>query len=294
MNCEQFTGWLKKKSQPFSFRVPEKPLVMAVLNVTADSFSDGGAFLSTDNALVQARTLIAQGADIIDIGGESSRPGAIPIPLQMELDRVIPVIEQIRKEFDVCISIDTYKPEVMNAAVHAGANIINDIYALRQEGALTMASQLGVPVCLMHMQGRPLDMQSNPHYPNGVVSDIMSFFQERITTCTAAGIDRQHLILDPGFGFGKLVKDNLEFTYHLELFKEFNLPLLLGVSRKSTIGAVLGKEANNRLMGSIALTVYAALKGVHIIRTHDVAETKDALEMINALCTAGIADEQQR
>jgi len=283
VNTEEFLGWLDNKNQPFLIPSSEKPLIMGVLNVTPDSFSDGGCFLSSDKASEHALTLIEQGADILDVGGESSRPGSLPVSVDVELSRVIPVIEQIRKQSDVCISIDTYKPEVMCAAVHAGANIINDIYALRTKNALTMAAQLDVPICLMHMQGTPSKMQQNPQYSDGVVNDVTAFFKERVNACLQEGIIKERLILDPGFGFGKSVRDNLEVSTNLDKFQEFGIPILLGVSRKSTIGALLNKEIHNRLIGSIALTVYAALKGVSIIRTHDVAETNQALQMIAAL-----------
>jgi dihydropteroate synthase len=283
----QFIDWLEDKNQSEVHTVFEKPLIMGVLNVTSDSFFDGGRFLSMDRACEHAFHLISQGADIIDIGGESTKPGAIPVPLDLELSRVIPIIEQIRNHSDICISIDTYKPETMEAAIHAGANIINDIYALRQKEALAMAAKLGVPVCLMHMQGHPHNMQQNPQYPNGVMEGLMQFFAERIHACENAGIDRKRLILDPGFGFGKSVKNNLQIIYNLVQLKHFNLPLLLGVSRKSTIGAVLEKDVNDRLIGSISMAVYAALNGVGILRTHDVNETSQALQMINAICQAG-------
>ena len=287
MRFTQFIDWLEDKNQSEVHTVFEKPLIMGVLNVTSDSFFDGGRFLSMDRACEHAFHLISQGADIIDIGGESTKPGAIPVPLDLELSRVIPIIEQIRNHSDICISIDTYKPETMEAAIHAGANIINDIYALRQKEALAMAAKLGVPVCLMHMQGHPHNMQQNPQYPNGVMEGLMQFFAERIHACENAGIDRKRLILDPGFGFGKSVKNNLQIIYNLVQLKHFNLPLLLGVSRKSTIGAVLEKDVNDRLIGSISMAVYAALNGVGILRTHDVNETSQALQMINAICQAG-------
>jgi dihydropteroate synthase len=283
---DQFADWLERKSQPITHTTFEKPLIMGVLNITSDSFFDGGKFISMDRACEHAFNLITQGVDIIDIGGESTKPGAVQVPLEIELNRVIPVIEQIRLHSDICISIDTYKPEAMEAAVYAGANIINDIYALRKDGALAMAAKLAVPVCLMHMQGQPHSMQKNPKYPNGVMTELMPFFVERINACDIAGIDKKHLILDPGFGFGKLVKDNLNLIYNLDKLKHFNLPILLGVSRKSTIGAVLDKEVSDRLIGSISIAVYAALKGVGILRTHDVNETNQALVMIDAICQA--------
>ena len=260
---------------------------MGVLNVTSDSFFDGGKYLSMDRACEHAFNLIAQGVDIIDIGGESTKPGAVKVPLEIELERIIPVIKQIRLHSDICISIDTYKPEAMTAAVDAGANIINDIYALRTEGALTTAAKLGVPVCLMHMQGQPHNMQENPQYPQGMMVELTHFFTERINACEKAGINKNLLILDPGFGFGKLVKNNLNFLYNLDDLKNFNLPVLLGVSRKSTIGAVLDQDVSARLIGSISIAVYAALKGVGILRTHDVNETNQALMMIDAIYQAG-------
>lgn len=256
---------------------------MGVLNVTSDSFSDGGKYLSLDRACEHAYNLIAHGADIIDIGGESTKPGAVAVPLDIELARVIPVIEQIRKHSEICISIDTYKPEVMKAAVVAGANIINDVYALRNEGAEAAAAELGVPVCLMHMKGNPLNMQENPQYPEGVISEIMHFFRERIASCNAAGINLNRIIIDPGFGFGKLVNNNLQLIHKLDEFAEFNLPVLLGVSRKNTIGKVLNQETHQRLIGSITLAIYAALKGVGILRTHDVDEMRQALLMLDAI-----------
>jgi len=259
---------------------------MGVVNVTPDSFSDGGKFLSMDRACEQAFHLISQGADLIDIGGESTKPGSVAVPVDIELNRVIPVIEQIRRNSDICISIDTGKPEVMEAAVGAGANIINDIYALRAEGALAMAAKLDVPVCLMHMQGEPHNMQDNPYYPNGVLAAVMQFFAERVAECERVGINKKQLILDPGFGFGKQVQDNLHLVNKLEKFATLELPLLLGVSRKSTIGAVLGKDVNDRLIGGIALAIYAALKGVGIIRTHDVDETRQALHMTDSIYQA--------
>lgn len=283
MNPTQFLDWLERKAQCISDPILEKPLIMGVVNVTPDSFSDGGLFASTEKACKHALHLIAQGADLIDIGGESTKPGAVQIPLEIELARVIPVIHAIRQHSDCCISIDTYKPEVMSAAVNAGANMINDVYALRKEGALAMAGQLSVPVCLMHMQGNPQDMQDNPQYPQGIIHEMNQFFEERINACHSVGIDNNKLILDPGFGFGKQTKDNLYIINQLDYFKKFNQPILLGVSRKSTIGTLLNKEVNQRLVGSIALTVYAALKGMGIIRTHDVDETNQALRLIDTI-----------
>ncbi|MFI4918227.1 MAG: dihydropteroate synthase [Legionellales bacterium] len=283
MSPEQFLSWMEAKSKPALQAIAEKPLIMGIVNVTADSFSDGGRFLSLKNACTQVVTLIEQGADLIDIGGESTKPGAIKVPLEIELARVIPVIEHLRKSSDIAVSIDTYKPEVMNAAVNAGANIINDVYALRSAGALAMAAKLAVPVCLMHMQGEPQNMQINPRYPHGVIAEVTQFFMERIAACKGMGISKSNLILDPGFGFGKRAQHNLQLMKQVNVFRQFNLPVLLGVSRKSTIGDILGLNIDQRLMGSIALAVYAMLHGVNIIRTHDVEQTNQALKMTDAI-----------
>ncbi|MGC1183021.1 dihydropteroate synthase [Legionella sp.] len=286
MNSIQFKSWLTQRGQLSLNCHFEKPLIMGILNVTPDSFSDGGKFFAMERACEHGFHLITQGADLIDVGGQSSKPGAKAVPTEVELDRVIPVIKHLRANSDICISIDTDKPEVMEAAVDAGANVINDINALEKQGALAMAAKLAVPVCLMHMQGEPQTMQQNPHYSEGVLNEVMKFFVTRIETCLHAGIDKKNLILDPGFGFGKRVEDNLCLVNKLDFFSTLKLPLLLGVSRKSTIGAVLNKEVNDRLIGGIALAVYAALKGVGIIRTHDVDETNQALTLIERVCQA--------
>lgn len=282
MNAEQFEDWLSayQSSSPSLFK---KPLIMGVLNVTTDSFSDGGAFLTLEHACAHAHRLIQQGVDIIDIGGESTKPGALPVPLDVELQRVLPLIKKLRKHSEVCISIDTYKPEVMAAAVEAGANLINDVYALRQDNALKMAAQLSVPVCLMHMQGQPQSMQNNPHYVTPVIDAVTQFFHERIHACNTAGIPTSRLLLDPGFGFGKDMSHNMSLLGQLDKLQQFARPLLLGVSRKNTLGLVLNKKVNERLLGGIAIAVYAALKGVSMLRTHDVDETAQALNMIAAI-----------
>jgi dihydropteroate synthase len=286
VNAKQFMGWLERQGQLSLDNFPEKPLIMGIVNVTPDSFSDGGKFLSMDRACERAFQLMTQGADLIDVGGQSTRPGAQPVSVDVELRRVIPVIEQIRVNSDICISIDTNKSEVMEAAVRAGADMINDVCALRSDGALAMAAKLAVPICLMHMQGNPHNMQEQPYYPHGVLEEVTQFFEERIAECEGAGIDSTHLILDPGFGFGKRVQENLLMVQKLNCFLAFKKPLLLGVSRKSTIGVVLAKEVGDRLIGSIAVAVYAALNGVGIIRTHDVDETNQALQMLNMICQA--------
>lgn len=261
----------------------QKPLLMGIVNLTADSFYSGGRSLKTEQALEHAETLIKAGADIIDIGGESTRPGAQAVSVDEELMRILPVISELRHRSDIPISIDTYKPAVMSAAVANGASIINDIKALREPNALTVAASLKVPICLMHMQGEPQTMQINPYYESDVLDDINTFFTGRIEACLQAGIARDLLILDPGFGYGKTIQHNLRIVKQLSVFKQHNLPLLLGFSRKSTIGAILKCNVENRLMGGLALSVFTALQGVSILRTHDVAETKAALDMLAAI-----------
>ncbi len=257
------------------------PCVMGIVNVTPDSFSDGGKFLEVNAAIEQGLVHAAEGAAIIDVGGESTRPGADDVSVQAELDRVIPVIEGIHKHSDVSISIDTSKPDVMQAAVQAGATMINDVRALQQRGALDTAAQCQVPICLMHMQGQPRSMQQKPHYDH-LINDLLKFFQERISACQAAGIDKQAILLDPGFGFGKTVKHNLQLIKHLSEFVALGYPVLISVSRKSTIGTVLDKPVEQRLAGSLALAVMAVEQGAQIVRTHDVAATVDAIRMTQA------------
>ena len=260
-----------------------RTLVMGVLNVTPDSFSDGGRWLGRDAALAHARAMIEAGADLIDIGGESTRPGAEPVPEQEELDRVMPVLEALTAEFEVPVSVDTCKPGVMRAAIAAGASMINDVRALRAEGALEAVREAPVLLCLMHMQGEPRTMQDDPRYDD-VVSDLLAFFRERITTCEAAGIDTGRLLVDPGFGFGKTLAHNLELLRRLEAFHSLGLPLLAGLSRKRMIGAMLdGAPVEARLQGSVAAALIAALKGARIVRVHDVRETVEALRIADAV-----------
>ena len=276
MTSKQFLAWCQASLRP--------PLVMGVLNVNPDSFFDGGRYLDKHQALAHAKTMVAQGVDIIDVGGESTRPGVTPVSVDDELARVIPVIESIAAAHDVMISIDTYKPEVMRAAVAVGANLINDVFALRYPGALQAAAALNVPVCLMHMQGIPSTMQDHPSYPNGVMHALHAFFNERVAACLAVGMARSQLLLDPGFGFGKTVNDNLILTRDLaEIVSTYALPVMYGCSRKHTIGAILGEEAPNRLAGGLGLAVYAVVAGARIIRTHDVLETRHALKTVTAL-----------
>jgi len=255
-----------------------QPQIMGVLNVTPDSFSDGGLFMSKEKALAQAQKLFNEGAAIIDVGGESTRPGATPVSAQEELDRVIPVIESIHKEIPVIISIDTSKPQVMLEAVKAGAGIINDVYALRQPGAVKTAADLDVPVCLMHMKGEPRTMQENPQYEN-VIADVKEFLAQRIQACEQGGVRRDNIIVDPGFGFGKTVQHNLTLVKHLPEFFTFSLPMMVGFSRKSTIGAILQNSAGDRIVGSVSLAVIACWLGAQIFRVHDVKETVDALKL---------------
>ena len=260
-----------------------RPLVMGILNITPDSFSDGGRFMHVDDALRRAESMLSEGADILDIGAESTRPGAIPIDVSQELDRLIPVIERVRALSDVLLSVDTYKPEVMQAAVGAGAGMINDVFALQKKGALEVAARLEVPVCLMHMQGAPETMQQTLSARENMVESIQAFFHERVKACMAAGIARARLLLDPGFGFGKTVEQNLWMTKQLSVFQTHALPLVLGVSRKSTLGAVLKQDVMHRMPGALGLSVFAAMQGVGVIRTHDVAATKQALDMLDAI-----------
>ncbi|MGD8593959.1 MAG: dihydropteroate synthase [Gammaproteobacteria bacterium] len=257
------------------------PQIMGVLNVTPDSFSDGGLFIDPEKALSQAHKLFHEGAAIVDVGGESTRPGAASVSAEQEMDRVIPVIEAIHKELPVIISIDTSKPQVMREAVQAGAGLINDVYALRQPEAVQTVADLNVPVCLMHMQGEPRTMQHNPHYAD-VVNEVKAFLQQRVVECVNAGIDKNRLIIDPGFGFGKSVQHNLRLVKHLSEFFSLDLPVLVGFSRKSTIGAILEKPTDDRVIGSISLATIACWLGANIFRVHDVKQTADALK----LCTA--------
>ncbi|MBU1332888.1 MAG: dihydropteroate synthase [Gammaproteobacteria bacterium] len=258
------------------------PQVMGILNVTPDSFSDGGQFRQRDAALRHAAAMVAAGATLIDVGGESTRPGAAAVSCEEELARVIPVVEAIAAELDVIISVDTSTAEVMRESARAGAGLINDVRALQRPGALAAAAESGLPVCLMHMRGEPTTMQQDPQYAD-IVSEVESFLQARIEACVAAGIARERLVLDPGFGFAKTLDHNLRLFKHLEALHAFGLPLLVGVSRKSMIGKVLGHEVGGRLYGSLGLAALAVAKGAQILRVHDVAETVDVVRMIAAV-----------
>ncbi|HEY5803862.1 MAG TPA: dihydropteroate synthase [Lysobacter sp.] len=263
--------------------VLDRPRVMGIVNVTPDSFSDGGAHDTLEAAVAHALQLAEEGADILDIGGESTRPGASDVSLEEELRRTIPVIERLARETTLPISIDTSKPEVMRAAVQAGAGMINDVYALRREGALDAAAGLGVPVVLMHMQGEPRSMQQSPQYDD-VVAEVHRFLAERIFAAEMAGIAKKRIVVDPGFGFGKDTQHNLALLAQLERFAELGVPVLAGLSRKKTIGEITGRgEARERVHGSVAAHLIAAQRGAKLLRVHDVAATVDALKVWNAL-----------
>ncbi|MCZ4126507.1 dihydropteroate synthase [Stutzerimonas balearica] len=259
-----------------------RPQVMGILNVTPDSFSDGGRFTGRDAALRHAAQMVAAGATFIDVGGESTRPGARQVSPTEELERVAPVVEAIARDLDVVISVDTSTPAVMREVARLGAGLINDVRSLQRDGALDAAAATGLPVCLMHMLGEPADMQDDPQYEN-VTAEVRQFLAARMDACEAAGIGRERIILDPGFGFAKTVEHNLSLFKKLQQLEALGRPLLVGVSRKSMIGKVLGREVDGRLYGSLALAALAVAKGASIIRVHDVAETVDVVRMIAAV-----------
>lgn len=261
------------------------PQVMGILNVTPDSFSDGGTHNTVDTALRHAAQMIEDGATIIDVGGESTRPGADEVSEQEELNRVIPVIEALAQRFDAWISVDTSKAVVMKESAKAGAHIINDIRALQEPGALDAAAQTGLPICLMHMQGQPRSMQAEPHYED-VLSEVKTFLNGQIELCIAAGIAKNNLILDPGFGFGKNLSHNYQLLAHLQEFHHLGLPVLAGMSRKSMIGQLLHVPPQERVTGSVACAVIAAMQGAQIIRVHDVKETVQAMQIVQATLSA--------
>ncbi|MEM6161665.1 dihydropteroate synthase [Erwinia sp. P6884] len=261
------------------------PHVMGILNVTPDSFSDGGKHNELVQALTHANEMINAGATIIDIGGESTRPGAAEVSAEQELERVIPVIEAIAQRFEVWVSVDTSKPEVIRESARAGAHIINDIRSLSEPGALEAAAETGLPVCLMHMQGAPQTMQQAPKYSN-LLQEVNDYFIEQIARCERAGIKKAQLLLDPGFGFGKNLSHNYQLLAHLADFHHFGLPLLVGMSRKSMIGQLLNVGPSQRLTGSLACAVIAAMQGAHILRVHDVKETVEAMRVVEATLSA--------
>lgn len=266
------------------------PKIMGVLNVTPDSFSDGGKYFSpsqaTNNiALRRAQTMLDEGATFIDVGGESTRPSAAAVSLQQELDRVIPVVEALTAQFGCLVSVDTSSPDVMLEAAAVGASLINDVRALQREGALQAAAKTKLPVCLMHMQGEPNNMQQSPSYLS-VIDEVKAFFVQRLDACSKAGVEQQNIILDPGFGFGKTLQHNLQLFNQLDALSIDGLPILIGVSRKSMIGAVLDKQIEQRVLGGVTLAAIAVMKGASIIRTHDVAQTLDAIKIAYAVVQA--------
>lgn len=262
-----------------------RPHVMGILNVTPDSFSDGGRFAARDAALRHAAEMVAAGATLIDVGGESTRPGAAPVSTSEELERVAPVVEAIARELDVIVSVDTSTAQVISESASLGAGLINDVRSLRREGALAAAAASGLPVCLMHMRGEPGDMQNEPCYQD-VTREVGEFLAERIAVCAAAGIPMDRIVLDPGFGFAKTLEHNLSLFKHMERLHALGRPLLVGVSRKSMIGAALQRPVGERLYGSLALAALAVAKGACIVRVHDVAETADVVRMIAAVHAA--------
>jgi len=259
---------------------------MGILNVTPDSFSDGGRFNARDKALRQAELMIAEGADIIDVGGESTRPGSDAVSETRELERVVPVIEALRDITDVPVSIDTTKAGVMRESVQAGACLINDVMALQGVGALQAAAEAAVPVCLMHMLGTPRTMQEDPEYGD-VTQDICAFLRDRITACVDAGISKDLIIVDPGFGFGKTAEHNVELLRNLRQLADLGRPILAGLSRKSTLGLLTGRDVDERVPASLAAAVVAIMNGAHIVRVHDVAETVDAMRVVRAVLESG-------
>ena len=256
--------------------------IMGILNVTPDSFSDGGLFVSAEKAVDHVAEMIDDGADIIDIGGESTRPGAQPVTIEDEMERVLPVIEALVQRFNVLISVDTSKAEVMTAAVSAGAGMINDVRALTEEGAMQAVVSADVPVCLMHMQGQPRTMQNSPVYDD-VTVEVRGYLSQRVIDCMNAGIEQDNIILDPGFGFGKTQQQNFELLNELEQIRVYDLPILAGLSRKSMIGQTLNLPVNERLYASLGLALMAKRNGANIIRVHDVRATRDAVRMVEAV-----------
>jgi dihydropteroate synthase len=261
------------------------PRVMGILNVTPDSFSDGGKHNQLNQALLHAHALISAGATMIDVGGESTRPGAAEVSEEEEIARVVPVVEAIAQRFEVFISVDTSKAGVIRESAQAGAHLINDVRSLQEPGALAAAAESGLPVCLMHMQGEPRTMQQAPHYDD-LIGDVHAFFQQHIERCHAAGITNQKLLLDPGFGFGKNLAHNYQLLARLSEFHRFGLPLLVGMSRKSMIGQLLNVPPDQRVIGSVACAVIAAMQGAQIVRVHDVKETVEAMRVVEATLSA--------
>lgn len=265
-----------------------RPRVMGILNVTPDSFSDGGQHMLLDEAVRHAESMLAEGAAIIDVGGESTRPGATPVPVQQELDRVAPVVERLVCDLDALVSVDTSSPEVLREVTSLGAGMLNDVRSLRRPGALEAAADSGLPICLMHMLGEPGNMQRSPRYAAPVEREVADFLDERVAACEAAGIHRERLILDPGFGFAKNVEHNLRLLNRMKELGRLNLPLLVGVSRKSMIGKVLDRAVEERLPGGLALTALAVERGARLLRVHDVRANVDAVNMTWAVLQEGV------
>jgi dihydropteroate synthase len=272
----------QKKILTSTQRQLNKVKVMGILNVTPDSFSDGGQFTCVDSALKKVDQMVENGVDIIDIGGESTRPGAAEVSVKDEIVRVIPLLKAIKLRFDINVSIDTSKAEVMSEAIVHGADMINDVRALQNKGCLEVVAQSDIAICLMHMQGMPRTMQHNPQYSN-VITDILEFFRQRIDFCERNGINKKRLVLDPGFGFGKTLAHNYEVLAQLALFKSLGLPVLAGISRKSMIGNLLNREVDERLAGSLTAAIVAIQQGANIIRVHDVQESVDAINILKAV-----------
>ncbi len=290
MSIDLFATVLDCAGRPL---VLDRPRVVGVLNVTPDSFSDGGRYASLAEAVEHGLRLAAEGADMLDIGGESTRPGGQEVSVEEELRRVIPVVEQLSARTTVPLAIDTSKPEVMRAAVAAGVGMINDVYALRREGALDAAAALGVPVCLMHMQGEPRSMQDDPHYDD-VVGEVHRFLTDRLFACELAGIDKRKVMVDPGFGFGKTLEHNLALLRALERFADLGSGIYAGLSRKSMIGAMTGRgQPEQRAAGSVAAAMIAAQRGARLLRVHDVAATVDALAVWQAVKAGDAAPRRE-
>jgi len=268
-----------------------KPQLMAVLNVTPDSFSDGGDYLAIDTALKRVETMVQEGADIIDLGGESTRPGAVVVSEQEEMDRVLPVFQAIKQRFDIAVSVDTSNATLMQEVIAGGVDMINDVRALARLTSIDFLAQATCKICLMHMQGSPQTMQNAPRYHN-VNPEVIGFLADRLQFCQSAGVEANRLIIDPGFGFGKTLEHNLSMLNRLEEFNVLNCPILVGTSRKSMIGQVLNKDTKDRLFGSLATVVMAVQKGVAYVRVHDVAATRDAIDMTWVVITEGIEREQ--
>ncbi len=270
----------------------DRPRVMGVLNVTPDSFSDGGAWCDPGRALDHAQAMVAAGAALIDVGGESTRPGAVPVPPAEELRRVVPVVAAVAGACGVPVSVDTSAPEVMRAAADAGAQLVNDVRALRRPGALEAVVERGLATCLMHMRGEPGTMQQAPAYPGGVVAEVHAFLDERLAACTAAGLPAARILLDPGFGFGKTLDDNLALLAGLGALRGLGRPLLVGLSRKSMIGALLDAPVDRRVHGSVAAALLAVERGARVVRAHDVAATVEALAVWSAVAAVERREEE--